>query len=112
MTIWCFSCYCNACVLQLRVVGVIMKTALIQTRVEPDLKAEVEKILREIGISTSEAITIFLNRVKLEKGIPFELKIPNARTLEAMKDVEEGRVEKFKSSRAMFESMMDDAENS
>lgn len=89
-----------------------MKTALIQTRVEPDLKAEVERILREIGISTSEAITIFLNRVKMEKGIPFELKIPNARTLEAMKDIKEGRVEKFKSSRAMFESMMDDAENS
>ena len=89
-----------------------MKTALIQTRVEPDLKAEVERILREIGISTSEAITIFLNRVKMEKGIPFELKIPNARTLEAMKDIEEGRVEKLKSSRAMFESMMDDAENS
>ena len=89
-----------------------MKTALIQTRVEPDLKAEVERILREIGISTSEAITIFLNRVKLEKGIPFELKIPNAKTLEAMKDIEEGRVEKFKSSMAMFESMMDDAENS
>ena len=89
-----------------------MKTALIQTRVEPDLKAEVERILREIGISTSEAITIFLNRVKLEKGIPFELKIPNAKTLEAMKDIEEGRVEKFKNSRAMFESMMDDAENS
>ena len=89
-----------------------MKTALIQTRVEPDLKAEVERILREIGISTSEAITIFLNRVKLEKGIPFELKIPNAKTLEAMKDIEEGRVEKFKSSSAMFESMMDDAENS
>ena len=94
----------------IKIVWVIMKTALIQTRVEPDLKAEVERILREIGISTSEAITIFLNRVKLEKGIPFELKIPNAKTLEAMKDIEEGRVEKFKSSRAMFESMMDDAE--
>ena len=89
-----------------------MKTALIQTRVEPDLKTEVERILREIGISTSEAITIFLNRVRMEKGIPFELKIPNAKTLEAMNDIEEGRVEKFKSARAMFENMMDDAENS
>jgi len=42
-----------------------MKSALIQTRVEPSLKAEVEKILREIGTSTSEAITIFLNRVRM-----------------------------------------------
>ena len=89
-----------------------MKTALIQTRVEPDLKAEVESILREIGISTSEAITIFLNRVKLEKGIPFELKIPNAKSLEAIKDIEEGKVEKFKNAKTMFESMMDDAKNS
>ncbi len=89
-----------------------MKTALIQTRVEPALKNEVERILREIGISTSEAITIFLNRVRMENGIPFELKIPNAKTLEAMNDIEEGRVEKFKSARAMFENMMDDAENS
>ena len=92
--------------------GVIMKTALIQTRVEPDLKAEVERILREIGISTSEAITIFLNRVKLEQGIPFELKIPNAKTIEAIQDIEKGKVEKFKSAKKMFESMMDDAKNS
>jgi len=89
-----------------------MKSALIQTRVEPSLKAEVEKILREIGISTSEAITIFLNRVRMEKGIPFELKIPNSRTIEAMNDIDEGRVEKFKSAREMFDSMIDDAESS
>jgi len=89
-----------------------MKSALIQTRVEPSLKAEVEKILREIGISTSEAITIFLNRVRMEKGIPFELKIPNSRTMEAMNDIDEGRVEKFKSAREMFDSMIDDAESS
>lgn len=89
-----------------------MKSALIQTRVEPDLKAEVEKILREIGISTSEAITIFLNRIRMEKGIPFELKIPNARTLEAMNDTNKGRVESFKSARKMFDSMMKDAESS
>ncbi|OGK08571.1 MAG: hypothetical protein A2W80_05360 [Candidatus Riflebacteria bacterium GWC2_50_8] len=89
-----------------------MKSALIQTRVEPDLKTEVEKILQEIGISTSEAITIFLNRVRMERGIPFELKIPNAITLEAMNDIDEDRVEKFKSARKMFDSMMDDAESS
>jgi DNA-damage-inducible protein J len=89
-----------------------MKSALIQTRVEPSLKAEVEKILREIGISTSEAITIFLNRVRMEKGIPFELKIPNSRTIEAMNDIDEDRVEKFKSAREMFDSMIDDAESS
>ena len=89
-----------------------MKSALIQTRVEPDLKAEVERILREIGISTSEAITIFLNRVKLENGIPFELKLPNTKSLEAIKDIEDGNVETFKSAKDMFESMMDDAKNS
>jgi len=92
--------------------GENMKTALIQTRVEPALKIEVERILHEIGLSTSEAITIFLNRIRLENGIPFPVKIPNATTLEAMKDIEEGRVEKFTSAKEMFESLMEDAKTS
>ena len=85
------------------------KTALIQARIEPNLKSEVEAILKEIGLSTSEAVTLFFKRVKMERGIPFELKIPNAETLQAMKDIEEGRVEKFNNVKEMFESLMKDA---
>ena len=58
----------------------------VRARVDGELKEEVEAILSEIGLSTSQAITLFLKRIKHEKGIPFELKVPNATTLQAMKE--------------------------
>ncbi len=67
------------------------KTAMITTRVNPDLKADAEKVLRKLGISTTEAINLFLSQVRLRKGLPFDVKIPNRVTLKAMKDAEEGR---------------------
>ena len=67
------------------------KTAMITTRVDPDLKADAEKVLKKLGISTTEAINIFLSQVRLRKGLPFDVKIPNKTTLKAMKDAEEGR---------------------
>ena len=86
------------------------KTAMFHIRVEPSLKSEVETILEEIGLSTSEAVTLFFKRVRMERGIPFELKIPNAETLQAMKDIEEGRVEKFDTIEEMIESLKKDVE--
>jgi DNA-damage-inducible protein J len=67
------------------------KTAMITTRVEPALKAEAEKVLSKLGISTTEAINLFLSQVRLRKGLPFDVKIPNKTTLKAMRDAEEGR---------------------
>jgi len=58
--------------------------ATVRARVDGQLKEEVEAILSQIGLSTSQAITLFLKRIKYEKGIPFELKVPNATTLQAM----------------------------
>ncbi len=60
--------------------------ATVRARVDDTLKKDVEKIFEEIGISTSQAINIFLKKVKREGGIPFELKIPNEITLEAMNE--------------------------
>ncbi len=57
----------------------------------PDLKADAEKVLSKLGISTTEAINLFLSQVRLRRGLPFDVKIPNKATLKAMKDAEEGR---------------------
>ena len=62
----------------------------VRARIDADLKHDVEAILSEIGLSTSQAITMFMKGIKRERGIPFELKIPNEETLEAMKDAEVG----------------------
>ena len=62
----------------------------VRARVDSELKHEVEEILSQIGLSTSQAITLFLKRIKYERGIPFDLKVPNAQTLKAMKEAERG----------------------
>jgi len=64
--------------------------ATVRARVDVELKQDVEKILSEIGLSTSQAITMFMKGIRRERGIPFELKIPNDETLEAMREAEMG----------------------
>jgi len=58
------------------------KTATVRARIEPQLKNKVETIFQELGLSTTEAITLFYKQVELQKGLPFELKIPNQLTKE------------------------------
>ncbi len=82
------------------------KTAMITTRVDPDLKADAEKVLSKLGISTTEAINLFLSQVRLRKGLPFDVKIPNKTTLKALKDSEEGRnLSSYDSLDEFFEKM-------
>ena len=64
------------------------KTAMIRARTEPKLKNKVERIFEALGLTVSEAINLFYHRVELENGLPFDLKIPNTKTLRAMDDVE------------------------
>lgn len=82
------------------------KTAMITIRVDPDLKADAEKVLSKLGISTTEAINLFLSQVRLRKGLPFDVKIPNKTTLKAMQDAEEGRnLSSYDSLDGFFEKM-------
>lgn len=61
-------------------------TSTVKARVDESVKQEVTQIFHEIGLNTSQAINIFLKRVIAEKGIPFELKIPNEKTLQAIQE--------------------------
>jgi DNA-damage-inducible protein J len=79
---------------------------MITTRVDPDLKADAEKVLNTLGISTTEAINLFLSQVRLRKGLPFDVKIPNKTTRKTMKDAEEDRnLSSYDSIDAFFKKM-------
>ena len=66
------------------------KTETIRARIEPDLKAEAESILKTLGLSPTEAIRLFYRQVALRRGLPFSVEIPNAETREAMRQAVEG----------------------
>jgi DNA-damage-inducible protein J len=74
------------------------KTETIRARVEPELKRGAEAVLKKIGLTSSEAITLFLTQVKLKKGLPFPLRVPNKATRRAITEVRARKnVETFES---------------
>ena len=60
------------------------KTAIIQARIDPEVKNKAQNILSKLNITMSEAISIFLTQVSLNRGIPFDIKIPNGLTSETL----------------------------
>jgi DNA-damage-inducible protein J len=67
------------------------KTATIRACIEPRLKKEAETILTRIGLSASQAITIFYRQVALRRGLPFEIVMPNTATQRTFADTDAGR---------------------
>jgi DNA-damage-inducible protein J len=64
-----------------------MKTQMIHARIDQNLKQEVELIFSSLGINTADAIRMFLTQVTLNKGLPFDVKIPNKETQKAMEEL-------------------------
>ena len=58
---------------------------------DKNLKEQAKEIYKHYGLSLSEAVNMFLAQSVFNRGLPFEVKIPNDMTLEAMKDVETGK---------------------
>jgi DNA-damage-inducible protein J len=88
------------------------KTAVINVRTEPDIKAQVENLYKSMGVSLSDAINMFLYKSLDFNGLPFELcrEIPNAETIAAMKEAEDITNGKIRSkSYSSFGDMLDDA---
>ncbi len=53
------------------------KSANLYARIEPDLKEQAETILAALGIPASNAITMFYKQIVLQKGLPFDVKLPS-----------------------------------
>lgn len=62
------------------------KSEMIRARVEPALKHEAETVLDKLGMTPTEAITLFYKQVTLYRGLPFPVRIPNAATRKALKE--------------------------
>ena len=65
------------------------KTETVRIRMGPALKAEGEGILSALGLSTTEAVTLFFRQIVTRRGLPFEAKIPTEETLEAFREARE-----------------------
>ena len=85
-------------------------TEPISMYIEPEIKAEADGILNHLGMSTADAIKIFLNQVIIKGGLSFEVKLPepNDLTVEALKEAEaiaNSGIHRFKNADEMFKEL-------
>jgi DNA-damage-inducible protein J len=58
---------------------------------EPDLKDKAEYVFRKLGLTTTQALTLFYKQVELRNGLPFDVAIPNETTRRTLADTDSGR---------------------
>ena len=76
-------------------------------KVDPVAWDSTKEIFKEYNLSVTDAINMFLNRVRLERGLPFELKLPSDRTLESIEQIKRGDVVSYTSDDPIAEMMKD-----
>jgi DNA-damage-inducible protein J len=82
------------------------RTTTIRARTSPELKEEVEDILRELGLNTTEAINIFFSQIRLRHGLPFDVRIPNKTTIRTFRKTDHGKdLVECKDAEDMFERL-------
>jgi DNA-damage-inducible protein J len=82
------------------------KTAVISARIDPELKHGAEEVFRELGLTATQAITLFYKQVELERGLPFAVRVPNDVTLEALEQARTRQdLESFNTLDDLFEDL-------
>jgi DNA-damage-inducible protein J len=79
-----------------------MATTMVHVRVDEQVKAQAAKTLATMGLSVSDAVRMMLVRVAAEKALPFDVRVPNAETIAAMKELDEGGGKRFDSVDALM----------
>ena len=82
-----------------------MKSEFIRVRVEPELKRQTEAVLENLGISVSDAVTIFCRQVVLQRALPFVVRIPNAETQAALAE-DLSQAKRYDSAQELFEDIL------
>lgn len=65
------------------------KSDVVRARIQPALKDEAEEIFSSLGLTHSQAILMFYRQVTLSRGLPFDVRVPNAATRQALAEAED-----------------------
>jgi DNA-damage-inducible protein J len=86
----------------------MVKSDVLHMRIAPEVKSEADSILARLGITTTDAVNMFLNQIILRGGLPFDVRLPapNETTRQAMREAEEGaNLRRFGSAGEMFKEL-------
>lgn len=81
------------------------KTGTARALLDPEIKREAEAILRATGLSVSQSFELFYRQVIAQRGLPFELKAPNEKTMRAIENSRRGKGKSFPTAEKLFEDL-------
>jgi DNA-damage-inducible protein J len=81
------------------------KTATARALIDPEVKDQAEVILKALGLSVSTSIELFYRQVVAQRGLPFDLQVPNEKTMMAIRDSRAGKGRIFSSTKDLFEDL-------
>ena len=87
-----------------------MTTDVVRARIDPAVKKEAMAVLDRMGLSVSDVIRLLLVRVAADHALPFDVRVPNARTEAALGAAQRGETKAFASSAALMADLNDDTD--
>ena len=82
-----------------------MKTATARALLDPKIKKQAEGILQDLGLSVSKSFELFYRQVIAQHGLPFELQVPNKKTMRAIENSRQGKGKTFSTTRELFDDL-------
>jgi len=80
----------------------------VRARIDTDTKNRAADALEAMGLSISDAIRLLMLRIADERRLPFEVKVPNATTRQAMAELDAGKGKRFVSVEALMADLESD----
>ena len=81
------------------------KTASARALIDPQIKKEAEAILKDLGLSVSKSFELYYRQIIAHRGLPFELQIPNEKTMDAIENSRQGKGKTFSSTEDLFDDL-------
>lgn len=79
--------------------------SVVRARIDSDTKARATAALEAMGLSVSDAIRLLMLRIADEQRLPFAVQVPNAKTVQAMDELEAGKGQRFSNEQELFDDL-------
>jgi DNA-damage-inducible protein J len=84
------------------------QTSMLHVRLDEDVKERAQDALEAMGLSVSDAVRLLMHRIANDQAFPLELKVPNAQSRKAIREVQvmrKARKARFKKSADMMAAL-------
>jgi DNA-damage-inducible protein J len=79
--------------------------SIVRARIDTATKVKASIALEAMGLTISDAIRLLMLRVADEKRLPFDIRVPNAGMVKAMKELDSGKGRRFADADALFKDL-------